>query len=152
LGYLRIAHWFSPIRQFRPVMNPKIRVDLSVTFIPEPPGYREPLITIGHSHHHYFLYVEHADGAIRLVSQSEDSKLVNEFPDPRNTPVSISLMYSPASRSMAVEVNGRAVIQQPIPMLITAPADVAAGENLSDLGLTARRFTGTIHVLNRIIE
>ena len=46
-SYLRIAAWFSPIRRFRPVMNPKISADLAVKFVPQPPGYREPLLPSG---------------------------------------------------------------------------------------------------------
>ena len=133
-------------------MNPKIDVELAVTFIPGPPGYREPLITIGHSHYLHFLYVEHAAGALRLISQSDDSKVVYEMPDPGGAPVSIRLVYSPPSHKLTTMVNWREVIVHPVDMLITAPAEVVAGKNLSDLGLTARRFTGGLRVVSKIVE
>ena len=49
LSYVRIARWFSPFREFRPAVDPAIAVRMAATFIPEPPGFREPLITIGHN-------------------------------------------------------------------------------------------------------
>ena len=79
-GYVRLARWFSPVTEFRPMLNPALSVQLAAAFIPEPPGFREPLITIGHSHHNAFLYVEHLPGALRLVAQSEDGRAVYECP------------------------------------------------------------------------
>jgi hypothetical protein len=133
-------------------MNPKIDVDLAVALIREPPGYREPLITIGHSHYAHFLYVEHREGVVRLVSQSDDSKLVYDMRPPDSTPVSIRLTYLPESRKLSVTVNREPVIVHPIEVLITAPAEVDIGENRSDLGLTAKRFSGVIRLISKTVE
>jgi hypothetical protein len=36
-------------------------------------------------------------------------------------------------------------------MLVAAPAQVAIGENFADMGLTARRFTGKIQLLEKTV-
>jgi len=152
VSYLRIARWLSPIREFRPVMNPAIRVDLAAEFVRQPPGFREPLVSIGGSHHQYHLYAEHAGKALSLVSQSEASKMIFEISELPDGPLSVRVMYSPRWRKLTVHVNGRAAIEHPIETLVTAPAEVSIGENRSDPALTARRFTGMIHTLDKRIE
>ncbi len=134
-GYVRLARWFSPVTEFRPMLNPTISVQLAATFIPEPPGFREPLITIGHSHHNAFLYAEHLPGALRLVAQSEEGQSVYEMPDPGNTVVPIGLAYDPQTGRLTTSVNGREAPSVPAAILVAAPAEVAIGENLSDMGL-----------------
>ena len=61
-------------------------------------------------------------------------------------------MFSPALHKLTVEVNGQQALVHPIELLIAAPAEVVIGENLSDLGLTARKFTGTIGIINKSVE
>ena len=56
INYLRIARWFSPVEQFRPMMNPAIRVTFTAEFTSRPDHLREPLITIGSQAYRYFLY------------------------------------------------------------------------------------------------
>ncbi|HYW44087.1 MAG TPA: hypothetical protein VE959_14590 [Bryobacteraceae bacterium] len=145
-SYVRMARWFSPFREYRRAIDPAIAVSLTARFIPEPAGFREPLITIGQSHFQYFLYAERAGGTLRLVSQSDDSKLTYEMPDPGAKPVSFRLVYNPQTHKLATTVNGEEVIAHTVGMLIAAPAQVAIGENFSDLGLTARRFTGRLQL------
>ena len=145
-GYVRLARRFSPVVEFRPMLNPAISVEVAAGFIPEPAGFREPLITIGHSHHNYFLYAEHAPGILRLVSQSEGSRAVYELPDPGSAQVRIGLEYSPRSRQVVTTVNGQDVLSVPA-MLVTAPAEVVIGANTSDSGLTYPRFTGHFQTL-----
>jgi hypothetical protein len=147
--YVRIARWFSPVRAFRPMINPPVHVELEAAFVPEPAGLREPLVTIGHSHYHHFLYVEHAAGVLRVVSQSANSRLVSEMPDPGRTPVRFGLDYSPATHVLTASVNGKPVLSHAIPMLVTAPAEIDIGRNVSDAGLTARRCDAAIHVLRK---
>lgn len=151
LSYVRIAGWFSPFRETRLVMNPEITVELTAEFIPEPFGFREPLITIGQTRHHHFLYVERGRTVLRLISQTDDSRMAYEMPDPGRQPVSIRLVYSPESRNLSVWVNGQEVIVHPAGMLITAPRLVAIGENFVDLGLTVRRFTGRIQLADKVV-
>ncbi|MBZ5623771.1 MAG: hypothetical protein LAQ69_34480 [Acidobacteriia bacterium] len=152
LTYVRIARWFSPLRETRLVTNPEIAVDLIAEFIPEPPGFREPLITIGQTRYHHFLFVEHGAGVLRLISQTDDSTMMHEMPDPGRQPVSIRLVYSPESRKLSVRLNGQEVIVHPAGMLITAPALVAIGENSVDPGLTVRRFTGRLRLIDKTVR
>jgi hypothetical protein len=147
--YVRIAGWFSPLREYRPLMNPAIAVDLEARFTPEPAGFRDPLITIGHSHHNLFLYVEHRPYALRFVLVSEDGTATHELPDPGAAPVRVGLVFRPESHEVAVTVRGEPAMRQMVSMLVTAPAGVALGENFSDPGLTARRFTGELRTLRK---
>jgi hypothetical protein len=62
------------------------------------------------------------------------------------------MTYSPEARRVAVAVDGNEVLAHPVDMLITAPAQVAVGENFSDLGLTARRFSGRVDLLKRTVS
>jgi hypothetical protein len=152
LSYVRIARWFSPFPETRLVTNPEIAVELMAEFIPEPPGFREPLVTIGQTHYHDFLYVEHGAGVLRLISQTDDSRMVYEMADPRSQPVSIRLAYSPEAHKLRVCVNGQEVIVHPAGMLITSPALVAIGENKVDPGLTVRRFTGRLRLADKMVK
>jgi hypothetical protein len=152
LSYVRIASWFSPFLETRLVTNPEITVELTAEFIPEPPGFHEPLITIGQTHHHHFLYAERGAEVLRLISQTDDSRMVYEMPDPGRQAVAIRLAYSPEAHKLSVWVNGQEVISHPAAMLITAPALVAIGENYVDLGLTVRRFTGRLRLADKIVK
>src|SRR4029453_2102824 len=38
-AYLRIAKWFSPLERFRPILKPKIAVDLTMEFTPHLEGF-----------------------------------------------------------------------------------------------------------------
>jgi len=151
-NYVRLARWFSPFWETRPVINPAIDIKLRAAFVGHSPDAREPLITIGHSHYAYFLYAEHRPGTLRLVSQSGDSITSYEMADPRAQPLTIGMTYCPEAHRVAVAVDGNEVLAHPVEMLITAPAQVAVGENFSDLGLTSRRFLGRLDVLKRTIS
>jgi hypothetical protein len=150
-SYVRLARWFSPVAEFRPLLNPAISVELAARFVPEPAGFRDPLITIGHSHHNYFLYAEHASGSLRLVSQSEEAREVYVLPDPGGAEVRIGLEYTPLSRRIVTTVNGQQVLSVPA-TLVTAPAGVAIGANPADAGLTYPRFTGHIQTLRKRVN
>jgi hypothetical protein len=148
-GYVRLARWFSPVAEFRPMLNPAISIQLVAVFIPEPPGFREPLVTIGHFRHDYFLYAEHASGTLRLVSQSEEARAVYEMPDPGSTELRIGLAYVPQTGRVTTTVNEEEVLSVPAATLVAAPAEVAIGENESDSGLTHPRFTGRLRTIRK---
>ena len=42
VSYLRIARWFSPFEQFRPMLNPKVAIDLTAEFKAQPDGFLRP--------------------------------------------------------------------------------------------------------------
>jgi hypothetical protein len=150
--YVRIAGWFSPWREYRPSMDPDVAIDLTAQCSQDAMGFREPLVTMGHSHFNYFLFAERAGNGVRLVSQSEESQQSVEVPDPWSHPFSIHLEYSAATHKLTVDIEGQHAIEQPINRLVTSPAEVVAGENFSDLGLTARRFTGPIRLLIKSVR
>ena len=66
MNYLRIARWFSPIEQFRPMMNPAVSVAFTAEFTSQPDHFREPLLTMGRQTYRYLLYVEHSAGSSGL--------------------------------------------------------------------------------------
>jgi len=149
--YLRIAKWFSPTTETRPAEDPRISVNLSFQCSRDSMGMREPLITMGHSHFHYFLFVEKTGNKLKLISKSEELDAGYDLPDAWTRPVALRLDYSPESHQLTVELDGQAAIQQHISKLITAPAEVEIGHNLRDLGLTARRFTGALHLSEKTV-
>ena len=50
-----------------------------------------------------------------------------------------------------VRMNGRMVLEEPIPVLITAPAQVRIGASGIEPAITQRGFTGRIEVLERVV-
>lgn len=151
-GYVRLARLFSPAPEYRPLLNPRIAVDLAARFIPEPAGFREPLVTIGRSHYGCFLYAEHAAATLKLILQTDDGRAVYEMPDPHDEAVAIVLSYAPGTHRIVAGVGGREVLSVPAPILVTAPAQVEIGANHSDVGLTYPTFTGEIRPLRRLVR
>ena len=74
------------------------------------------------------------------------------MPDPGSRPIAISLTYSPRTQTVAVAVDESEVLSHLVGMLIAAPAQVAIGENFSDFGLTPRRFTGRLRLLEKSVS
>ncbi|HEY7334175.1 MAG TPA: hypothetical protein VH639_04765 [Bryobacteraceae bacterium] len=146
-SYVRIARWFSPTPKSRPKIDPEIAIDLRLVFSPQAPGYREPLISIGHSHYAYSLFVERAGDVLRFASDSDESEKSYEMPFPGDRPVALRLSYSPRTHILTEEIDGEKAIAQPISMLISAPADIKIGDNPGDLGRAGRRFSGAIQIL-----
>lgn len=145
INYLRLARWFSPLEQFRPLMNPAVRVTFAAEFTSPPDQLREPLLTIGREPYRYFLYAEHSAGKRRLVSRSENSTIVHEMEDPLPRLAEIRVTYAPESGKVAIALNGREVLVHAIGTLVTAPAEVTVGENRIEPNVTTARFTGLIH-------
>jgi len=149
--YVRRARKFSPSPEYRPELSPRIGVKLVARFELAGVGYREPLVTIGHSHYCYFLYSERTVGGIRLVSKTNESESARELAYTGAAPMSISLSYSPDSGVVTVAAEGREILTHHVGMLVAAPAQVAIGENLADMGLTARYFLGVLRVLDKTV-
>jgi hypothetical protein len=141
-NYLRIARWFSPMEPFRPMLNPKVDVEFTVEFVPQPEGFREPLLTMGDRVCRHFLYVERLPGKLRVVSRGDASTIAQEIADPGARPVRIRVNYAPQWSRLSVEIDGREVLAHEIGSLITAPAQVTPGENRIDFSVSGKRFTG----------
>ena len=52
---------------------------------------------------------------------------------------------------MTVSAEGREILTHRVGVLVAAPAQVAIGENLADMGLTARYFLGRLSVLEKTV-
>ena len=148
-AYVKLAQRFSPNPEYRPLFDPNFAVEVEAQFVPEPPGFRDPIITIGRSHDNAFLYAEHAEGKLKLVGQTEDGSAIGEIPFP-TVPVRIGLTYSPSDHRVAATVDGREVVSVPATLMVTAPAQIEIGQNNSDKGLTYPRFTGKIRTIRRL--
>jgi hypothetical protein len=124
LRYVRIARWFSPLEKFRPVLNPKLAVDFTAQFAPQPERVRQPLITLGHLAYRHSIYAEHIPGKLRIVSQSDASTVSADIADPGNNPVAIHVAYLPETGKLTTSFDGQEVLVHPIGTLVTAPAEI----------------------------
>lgn len=149
--YVRIARAFSPIPEFRPILNPDIALEFTAEFPHYATGAREPLIAIGQQGNRYSLAVEGAPGALTLVSQTNNATLKHTLPDPGRTPMKFRLTYSPVERNLITTVNGELVFIHPIDILVTAPAQVLAGFDPVEPDWSSR-FSGHIQVVEKIVR
>jgi len=153
--YLRVARWFSPLENYRPLLNPRIRVDFSAEFPPQNDGLSEPLLTMGDRTYRHFLYVQHVNSKLLLVSQCEASTAKQDIPRPDATArfaARFHVEYSPDSGKLSVSVNGQELLVHKIDNLLTAPWQVSVGENRIDPGVTGERFTGRIGTVSKSVE
>jgi hypothetical protein len=151
LSYLRIARWFSPIKQFRPIMNPKVVIDLTAEFKAQPNGFLEPLITMGQQSYRHFISVEHLRGKLRIISRSDTSTIGQEIEDPGAKPVGIGVVYLPESGKLTIAVNGQEILSHAIGTLVTAPAQITVGENNIEFNVAVKRFSGRIYGVRKIV-
>jgi hypothetical protein len=151
-SYLRIAHWFSPIEQFRPTMNPAIDVAFTAEFAAQPDGVREPLLTMEHHAFQYFLYAERSAGKVKLVSRAENSTIQRELPDGDQKWAEVRAAYAPESGKLTITVNGRELLVHDIGTLVTAPAQITIGENRIASHVTIAKFTGRIYDISKTIR
>src|SRR4029077_16413453 len=119
VSYLRIARWFSPFEQFRPMMNPKVVIELTAEFKAQPDGFIEPLITIGQQFYRHFISVEHLPGKLRIISRSDTSTIAREIEDPGASPVGIGVIYSPEAGKLTIGINGQEILVHSIGILVT---------------------------------
>jgi hypothetical protein len=151
VSYLRIARWFSPIKQFRPIMNPKVVIDLTAEFKAQPNGFLEPLITMGQQPYRHFISIEHLRGKLRIISRSDTSTIAHEIEDPGSKPIGIGAMYHPESGKLTIAVNGQEILSHAIGILVTAPAQITVGENNVEFNVAVKRFSGRIYGVRKIV-
>jgi hypothetical protein len=150
-SYLRIARWFSPSEQFRPMMNPKIVIDLTAEVKAQPDGFLEPLITMGQQSYRHFISIEHLRGRLRIISRSDTSTVAHEIEDPGAKPVGIGVMYHPESGKLTIAINGQEILAHAIGILVTAPAQITVGENNIEFNVAVKRFTGRINGVRKMV-
>ncbi len=149
--YVRLARPFSPVAEFRPMLNPEVAAEFMATFTTQPPGFREPLLAAGTRLHGYALTVEHQANGLRIVSQLGDSKMEHDMPAP-DKPVQIRVSFAPASSKIAVTLDGQTILAQSIGPLVTAPAQLTIGENRFDPTLSTQRFSGSVQVRQGLVR
>ena len=151
VNYMRIVRWFSPVREFRPILNPHIAADFTAQFATPPDGVHEPLVTIGQQTFRDFVYVEYRPGALRIISEAEGSNATYDMPRPTG-PVHMRVAYSPGSANLTVAVDGRDVLVHHAGPVYAAPAQVTIGENRVDPSVTIPKFSGRIEVQRKLVE
>jgi hypothetical protein len=154
-SYVRVARWFSPIGQFRPILNPKLHVEFTVDFPQQIADFRQPLVTLTHPGCLQFLYVEHIKEELLLVFWSNATTVVHNISKAARTPTRIGMSYSPESRRLKIFANNDEVMAYDVGSLVVAPSEVVIGENpitASDVTVTERRFTGHVRNVVKIIE
>jgi len=143
-SYVHLARWFSPVKRFRPLLNPRLQVQ-AVFELSSCPSRQEPLLSAGEFGSRYLLSIDCiGPGRIRLISESSvrhpDVRTVDlPFTPGRYT---VGLNYSPADRSMEVTWNGNVVLCQSLRFLVTTPSQLHYGWDPS-LG-NETRFEGRI--------
>jgi hypothetical protein len=151
VNYLRLARWFSPLEEFRPVLNPAVDVGFTAEFGSRPGDVREPLLTMGRGAWRYLLYVRHSAGRLQLVSQSDHSTVMRDVDDATAKPMVIRVSYVPATGRLTVWVQGMEFLTHDIGTVVTAPAEVMVGENRTGSNVTIARFTGRIDRVSKTI-
>ena len=150
--YLRLVNWFSPITRFRPLLNPYVSVAFTAEATSQPDDFRDPLVTLGSRSYRHFVYLEHRDTGLRIVSRSPDSTLMHDLLGSRNRPMDINVTYSPDSRDLTTMLDGQTILVHHLTALLTAPAEVTIGENRIDSARTAGRFTGWIRTREKTVR
>jgi hypothetical protein len=141
-AYTRIARWFSPFPQTRPLLNPEIDLVFTARFADQRGGFREPLVTIGGAHHGWSLDIQHLLRGSQLISQTEESQSHFDFVPHAPLFTTFRVTWSRRTRTMQVALDGQTVISEPVPTLVTAPAQVLIGTG----------FTGHIKVQRRSVR
>lgn len=113
--YVRLARWFSPIPEHRPLLNPRVSVEIATDV------GAVMLLKIGQF---YSLYLE----GDRLISASADSQQARTLAKP---PSRIGVSYAPETRKLTVTVDGELAVVQSLESLVTAPSQVTAGERVT---------------------
>jgi hypothetical protein len=64
----------------------------------------------------------------------------------------LEVTYVSESGRLATLVNGREVLVHDIGTLVTAPADITIGENRIEASVTAAKFAGRIHDVQKTVR
>ena len=128
--YVKLARWFSPFSEFRPVENPALRLQASFDFSFPCKPERMPLVSTGEFGSRYLLSDEcSSDGRLKLISetsvQSAERQTV-EVPYSAGLNL-VGLSFTPEDRTMTVSWNGNVVLRHRLRFLITAPSQIHFG-------------------------
>ncbi len=130
-SYVKIARWFSPIKRFRPQLNPAFHLAGAFEFTGACPPSKEPLISTGEFGSRYMLSARCAgDGQVELISQGavfnpDERKVLVPFNS--NTKYKVSVDYTPNDHLITVTWNGETVFHYALRFLVTARSQVHFG-------------------------
>jgi hypothetical protein len=151
-SYARLARVLSPVAELRPMMNPRLDVELAADFAQAPDGVPVPLLTIGRGPYSQFVFAERRGEVLRIELKTANSSATWEMPAPGAKPVEIEVKYARESGRLAVAVDGRDALSANAGVVFTAPSQVTVGENRIDTGTTAPRFTGRLRIVRKTVQ
>lgn len=128
--YVKLAKWFSPFQQYRPVENPELRLQASFDFSRPCKPELEPLVSTGEFGSRYLLSEAcYGDGRMTLISETSVQSSERQAVDaPYNAGLNmVGLRYTPENRTMTVSWNGNVVLRQRLRFLITSPSQIHFG-------------------------
>jgi hypothetical protein len=150
--YVRWANRVTPFEADRLLYNPRAAVELLVTF-PQNPDGDDPLVSFGRDGAKYMLSAQVlAADRVRLYSTSTSDEHQVERTIAPGYPVRIRVEYDPATLISTVTWNGEVVIVHPQRHLITSRSQFLIGERDYQLTKFARRFRGSIRVVESRLE
>ena len=150
-SYVRMASWFSPVDEDRPRLNPSIRILLDVKFATHESGYQEPLVTLGSQGARHAVLVEHRGSELWLVCRSENEVGSSQSARITHKQSRIEISHDSQSHRLSVAVDGHRIIERPVAVVVTAPAQVMIGGNGLP-GYVAQRFTGEIRLIEKVVS
>jgi len=135
-SYFRLAQWFSPVRSFRPLLNPPLHVYGYFYFSLPCSPVEQPLISIGDFGSRYLVSEVCPPGhPIQIVSSWGEPRFpqirVADVPLERAGFQRIDVNFSPQDRNMIVRWNDGVVLTHPLPFLFTARSQVRVGWDTS---------------------
>jgi hypothetical protein len=143
-----MARWFSPIARFRPLFDPPLSVDAAYEFPAKVVAGSLPLASAGRTGSRYILSVEMLSSTrLRITSAtapnfgsvvSADTNAIEGAPN------HLRLSYWPEQHSVTVLWNGVLILRHEIRYLVTAPAQVAVGEDRAEPVPTPSQFPGRV--------
>jgi hypothetical protein len=140
--YFAIAGWFSPWPELRPLYCPKIDVTFVAHFRRAANRFKEPLLTIGQQNLRDFIYAEHREGKLRVVSEADSSRAEADLPVAEDAAAPLAISYSPGDGELTVASQGTVILRHKVGPLAAAPQQVTLGENRVDSQISGPRFTG----------
>lgn len=149
-SYVKIAGWFSPSPQLRPLLNPRLRLDFVVNIAKQWPGYTEPLVHIGSQGLRYSLNLEHRAAGLHLISTTGRETLGADLPAEKS--LHIEVVFDPDAHTLITSADGVPLAVHKEANIVTAPSQVWIGASRYNHALTSQRFTGSIEVRARTVE
>jgi hypothetical protein len=151
-SFARLASWFHPAEEHRPLAFPAFDVSFTAEFRQQADGISEPLVTIGTPTSACYVLVEHTGGKLRLISLSEKGRAEHDLEGADAVRARVQVVYSPHTGMITTSVNGRELVSNDAGIMVIAPSEITIGENDVRFSATMPRFTGGIRDANKIVR